>query len=276
MAARATAKNLNFLMSEIAKQGDKIKNFCLILIIVFTFAADLLGHEMKLVFATGNSGKLREASEILGGRIEIVSSAQVGITEDIPETGNTLKENSIQKADYVWNRCGQNCFADDTGLEIDLLGGAPGVYTARYAGKAHDFEANIDKVLSEMAAEEKEASLASLAGLELKGIGRTARFRCVVTLLLDGQKHFFEGVLEGRIALERSGRGGFGYDPVFIPDEFPDKTLADISEEEKNAISHRGKALRAMAQWLDEHPELLGRPEVEPDSRKALLDKDFI
>ena len=191
---------------------------------------------MKIVFATGNLGKLREASEILGAGFELVSLADVGITEDIPETGETLRENSLQKAQYVLEHCGCDCFADDTGLEVDALGGAPGVYTARYAGDDKDFNKNMDKVLQE------------LQGLE--GEARRARFKSVITLMLDGEPHFFEGTLEGIIADEKSGNGGFGYDPIFIADEFPGRTLADISEDQKNDISHRGKALRAMAQWL--------------------------
>ena len=191
---------------------------------------------MKIVFATGNLGKLREASEILGEGFELVSLADVGITEDIPETGETLRENSLQKAQYVLEHCGCDCFADDTGLEVDALGGAPGVYTARYAGDDKDFNKNMDKVLQE------------LQGLE--GEARRARFKSVITLMLDGEPHFFEGPLEGIIADEKSGNGGFGYDPIFIADEFPGQTLADISEDQKNDISHRGKALRAMAQWL--------------------------
>ena len=191
---------------------------------------------MKIVFATGNLGKLREASEILGEGFELVSLADVGITEDIPETGETLRENSLQKAQYVLEHCGCDCFADDTGLEVDALGGAPGVYTARYAGDDKDFNKNMDKVLQE------------LQGLE--GEARRARFKSVITLMLDGEPHFFEGTLEGVIADEKSGNGGFGYDPIFIADEFPGQTLADISEDQKNDISHRAKALRAMAQWL--------------------------
>jgi XTP/dITP diphosphohydrolase len=191
---------------------------------------------MKIVFATGNLGKLREASEILGEGFELVSLADVGITEDIPETGETLRENSLQKAQYVLEHCGCDCFADDTGLEVDALGGAPGVYTARYAGDDKDFNKNMDKVLQE------------LQGLE--GEARRARFKSVITLMLDGEPHFFEGTLEGIIADEKSGNGGFGYDPIFIADEFPGQTLADISEDQKNDISHRGKALRTMAQWL--------------------------
>ena len=176
---------------------------------------------MKIVFATGNKGKLREAAEILGEGFELVTPADFGITEDIPETGDTLKANSLQKAEYLYEKCGCDCFADDTGLEVDALGGAPGVYTARYAGEGKD--------------------------------SRRARFKSVVTLMIDGQPHFFEGTLEGEIALEKSGNGGFGYDPIFIADEYPGMTLADISEEQKNDISHRGKALRAMAAWLSEN-----------------------
>jgi XTP/dITP diphosphohydrolase len=194
---------------------------------------------MKLTFATGNSGKLREASEILGEGFEFVSLAQVGILEDIPETGDTLRENSIQKAEYLYERLGCACFADDTGLEVDALGGAPGVYTARYAGDDKDFNKNMDKVLAE------------LAKLEEKGeTSRRARFKSVITLIIDGEQHLFEGTLEGMIAREKSGNGGFGYDPIFIADEYPGLTLADITEEQKNDISHRGKALRAMAEWL--------------------------
>ena len=194
---------------------------------------------MKLTFATGNSGKLREASEILGEGFELVSLAQVGILEDIPETGDTLRENSIQKAEYLYERLGCACFADDTGLEVEALGGAPGVYTARYAGDDKDFNKNMDKVLAE------------LAKLEEKGeTSRRARFKSVITLIIDGEQHLFEGTLEGVIAREKSGNGGFGYDPIFIADEYPGLTLADITEEQKNDISHRGKALRAMAEWL--------------------------
>ena len=192
---------------------------------------------MKIVFATGNKGKLREASEILGEGFELVTPADFGITEDIPETGDTLKENSLQKAQYLFDKCGCDCFADDTGLEVDALGGAPGVYTARYAGEGKDFNANMDKVLYELSILDGEVS-------------RRARFKSVITLMIGGQPHYFEGTLEGVIAHEKSGNGGFGYDPIFIADEYPGMTLADITEEQKNEISPRGKALRAMAAWL--------------------------
>lgn len=205
---------------------------------------------MKIVFATGNMGKLREASEILGEGFELVTPADFGITEDIPETGNTLMANSLQKAQYLYDKCGCDCFADDTGLEVDALGGAPGVYTARYAGEGKDFNANMDKVLYELSVRKTERHIAVGMGLSMKPVSRRARFKSVITLMIDGKPHFFEGTLEGVIAYEKSGNGGFGYDPIFIADEYPDQTLADITEEQKNDISHRGKALRAMAAWL--------------------------
>ena len=205
---------------------------------------------MKIVFATGNKGKLREAAEILGDGFELSTPADFGITEDIPETGSTLMANSLQKAVYLYDRCGCDCFADDTGLEVDALGGAPGVYTARYAGEGKDFNANMDKVLYELQVAECEVNMAAGMGLHVKKVSRRARFKSVITLIVHGQKKFFEGTLEGVIAREKSGNGGFGYDPIFIADEFPGMTLAEISEEQKNEISHRGKALRAMAAWL--------------------------
>ena len=190
---------------------------------------------MKLVFATGNPGKIREAQEILGDGIQIVTAASLGVTEDIPETGSTLKENSLQKAQYIFERAGMDCFADDSGLEVDLLDGAPGVETARYAGPSKEPAKNIAKLLDEMA----------LRG----GEPRSARFRTCVTLILGGEPHFFDGVMEGRIGHEKAGSGGFGYDPIFIPEGFA-QTNAELGEEVKNVISHRGKALRKMAQFL--------------------------
>ena len=208
---------------------------------------------MKILFATGNSGKLREASEILGEGFELVTPDQLGITEDIPETGQTLRANSLQKAQYLFERCGCDCFADDTGLEIDALGGEPGVHTARYAGEDKDFNRNMDKVLYELSVIESAGRMAQDYGLKTKTVSRRARFKSVITLIINGETHMFEGTLEGVIAREKSGNGGFGYDPIFIPDEYPGKTLADITEEQKNEISHRGKALRAMAKWLKEN-----------------------
>jgi XTP/dITP diphosphohydrolase len=135
---------------------------------------------------------------------------------------------------------------------VDALGGAPGVYTARYAGDDKDFNKNMDKVLYELSVLESESKMAAALGLKTKPVSRRARFKSVITLIINGEVKMFEGTLEGVISREKSGNGGFGYDPIFIADEFPGQTLADITEEEKNAISHRGKALRAMAQWLHE------------------------
>lgn len=213
----------------------------------------LVVNDMKIIFATGNSGKLREASEILGEGFELVTPAQVGITEDIPETGKTLRANSLQKAQYLFERCSCDCFADDTGLEIDALGGEPGVHTARYAGEDKDFNRNMDKVLYELSVLESSGKMAQEYGLQTRPASRKARFKSVITLIFKGETHLFEGTLEGEISRAKSGNGGFGYDPIFIPDEYPGKTLADITEEQKNEISHRGKALRAMAKWLKEN-----------------------
>lgn len=206
---------------------------------------------MLIIFATGNSGKLREASEILGEGFELVTPADKGMTEDIPETGTTLRANSLQKAQYIFDHTdGADCFADDTGLEVDILGGAPGVYSARYAGPSKDFNANTDKLLNEMAQQEFEASVAREYGIATPKATRRARFKTVITLILNGEKHFFEGSMEGKISYVKAGNGGFGYDPVFIADDYPDKTVAQLTDDQKNAISHRGKALRAMADWL--------------------------
>ena len=205
---------------------------------------------MKLVFATGNRGKLREAREILGDAFEVLSPAELGVNGEPEENAMTLRENSLIKAEYFRERTRMECFADDSGLEVDALGGAPGVHAARYAQDIarrdglplppdHDFGANIDTLLRELA--------------KHPGEPRTARFRSVVTLLLGDRTLYFDGTLEGRIALQRSGSGGFGYDPVFIADEYPDRSVAELPEGTKNAISHRGKALRAMALWLQEN-----------------------
>lgn len=203
-----------------------------------------------LVFATGNKGKLREAQEILGEEFVILSPVEVGVDPEVEETGTTLEANSIIKAEHLYSLCGKDCFADDTGLEVDALGGAPGVYTARYAGPDCDFDDNMDKLLRELAALGPD-------------VPRTARFRCVVTLMLDGQKHFFEGVMEGEIAPGKAGCEGFGYDPVFIPARSayenagvtaPEQTLtiAELGEDLKNRISHRARALELMSRFLDE------------------------
>ncbi|MBQ6574394.1 MAG: RdgB/HAM1 family non-canonical purine NTP pyrophosphatase [Bacteroidales bacterium] len=195
---------------------------------------------MEIIFATGNQHKVVEAQKALGDSFTLIMPKELGLTEEIPEDGDTLVKNAVQKAEYLWNRFGKNCFADDTGLEVDALGGAPGVYTARYAGPDKGSDANMEKLLSELAAiEAKEGK-----------ISRAARFRTVVALIIDGETKIFEGVMEGEIARKRSGSEGFGYDPVFIPQGYS-CTIAEISLDEKNAISHRGKAMRALAQYLN-------------------------
>ena len=193
---------------------------------------------MEIIFATGNAHKAVEAQKALGDSYTLIMPKELGFTEEIPENGDTLQANAIEKAEFLWKRLGKNCFADDTGLEVDALGGAPGVYSARYAGPDKGSEANMTKLLAEL---EK-------AG-ETGEISRKARFRTVVALILEGELHLFNGVLEGEIALHRSGSEGFGYDPIFIPSGYT-KTLAEISLDEKNAISHRGKAMRALAEYL--------------------------
>ncbi|MBO4633888.1 MAG: RdgB/HAM1 family non-canonical purine NTP pyrophosphatase [Bacteroidales bacterium] len=203
----------------------------------------------KLIFATGNPGKLREAEEILGEGFELVTPAEAGITEEIPENGNTIRANSQQKADYIYKKTGLNCFADDTGLEVEILGNAPGVETARYAGPEKKPANNIRKLLKEMDYRHSEASVMRDLGLDTPHDTRNARFRTSVTLILNGEHYYFDGVMEGSIGSQPYGKGGFGYDPVFIPEGY-DVTAAQLSEEEKNAISHRGKALRAMAEFL--------------------------
>ena len=153
-------------------------------------------EKTKIVFATGNRGKLREASEILGEGYELYTPMDFGLTDDIPETGTTLEENSRQKAEFIYERKGCDCFADDTGLEVEALGGAPGVYTARYAGESKDFGKNMDKVLAELEALEAQDPTTT----------RRARFRSVVTLILNGETHQFDGIMDGTIAREKSGR----------------------------------------------------------------------
>lgn len=185
---------------------------------------------MEIVFATNNPHKLEEARSILGPGYEVVTPASLGFAGDIPETHPTIRENSIQKAAFIFEKFGKPCFADDTGLEVDILDGAPGVYSARYAGEDKSPAANRKKLLK-----------------ELKGVPferRTARFRCVVTLVeADGSTFSFEGTCEGHIALEESdGVQGFGYDSIFIPKGFS-VTMAEMSIEQKNAIAHRGAAM---------------------------------
>lgn len=193
---------------------------------------------MEIIFATGNAHKVTEAQKALGDSFTLIMPKELGLTEDIPENGDTLQANAIEKAEYLWKKFGKSCFADDTGLEVDALDGAPGVYTARYAGPDKGSDANMEKLLAEL---EKAAQLGKKS--------RTARFRTVVALIIDGDLQIFNGVLEGEIAMGKSGTEGFGYDPVFIPKGYT-RTLAEITLDEKNAISHRGKAMRELAGYL--------------------------
>ncbi len=187
----------------------------------------------QIVFATNNAHKLSEVQAVLGDRFRLVTLAECGITEEIPEDAPTLEGNALQKARYVHERTGADCFADDTGLEVDALDGAPGVHSARYATDGHDFAAN-NRLL-----------LRNLAG----SADRSAHFRTVIALILDGREYLFEGRVDGRIAESEAGYGGFGYDPLFVPEGF-DKTFAEMDADEKNAISHRGRAVRRLVEFL--------------------------
>ena len=188
---------------------------------------------MKIVFATNNAHKLGEVAQVVGDKFELVTLRECGITEDIPENEPTLEGNALAKARYVYSCTGLNCFADDTGLEVDALGGEPGVRSARYATDGHDDEAN------------KRLLLERMQGME----NRAAQFRTAVALILDGEEYLFEGIVRGDIATEEHGEGGFGYDPLFFP-EGGEKTFAEMSAEAKNEISHRGRAVRKLAEFL--------------------------
>lgn len=187
----------------------------------------------RLIFATNNGHKIEEVSAMLDGKFDLVSLKDCGITEDIPETQPTLEGNALQKARYVYSRTGTDCFADDTGLEVEALNGAPGVHSARFATSGHDFDAN-NRLLLE----------------KLKGrTDRKARFRTVIALILSGKEYTFEGIANGSIAEAKHGNEGFGYDPLFIPDG-ESRSFAELSPAEKNAISHRGLAVRKLVEFL--------------------------
>lgn len=188
----------------------------------------------ELIFATNNKHKLEEVSRLLQGSVKVISLAEAGLEGEIPETAETLQGNALQKAQWVWERTGKDCFADDTGLEVDALGGAPGVYSARYAGEHCSFDDNIDKLL---------------AALEGKN-NRKADFRTVICLIEGGQTHYFEGRVDGQILTERHSNGeGFGYDPVFMPDRFA-VSFAEMPLDVKNTISHRGRAVAKLVEYL--------------------------
>ena len=187
----------------------------------------------KLIFATHNEHKLEEVSAMLKKNINVLGLRELQFFEDIPETADTLQGNALQKAQFVKDNLGYDCFADDTGLEVDALNGAPGVFSARYAGEPSNSERNIDKLLDVL----KDSN------------NRTAQFRTVIALLQDVDVHYFEGIIRGKITTERHGTGGFGYDAVFVPEGY-NKTFAELSQEEKNAISHRGLAVQKLVEFL--------------------------
>ena len=187
----------------------------------------------KLVFATNNDHKLRELKQILPSDFELLSLNDIGCFEEIPETGPTLEVNAAQKSFYIWNKYRMNCFADDTGLEIEALFNEPGVYSARYAGEDKSASANMVKVLGKMTVENN----------------RNARFRCVISLVIDGKENQFEGIVQGKILREKQGDEGFGYDPIFLPDGYT-LSFAEMSAEEKNSISHRGRAVEKLVEYL--------------------------
>jgi XTP/dITP diphosphohydrolase len=189
---------------------------------------------IELVFATNNPYKLEEIRAAVGDSIKILSLKEIGCFDDIPETAPTLEGNASQKSFYIYNKYGNNCFADDTGLEVKAIDGRPGVYSARYAGPEHDHEKNMDKVLSEL----KDTQ------------NRKARFRTVISLIIEGKEYFFEGIVKGIILKERHGKKGFGYDPVFQPEGYQE-SFAEMELNEKNKISHRGRAVRKLVEFLN-------------------------
>lgn len=188
----------------------------------------------KIVFATNNAHKLREIRAILAGKAEVLSLNDIDCHAEIPETADTLEGNALQKAHYVYDNYGLDCFADDTGLEVDALGGAPGIHTARYATDGHDTQANMRKLLSEMNGK----------------ADRRARFRTAIAFIQDGRERLFNGKVEGYIATEPRGERGFGYDPVFIPED-TGKTFAELGEDFKNKISHRARAVEKLMDYLN-------------------------
>ena len=188
----------------------------------------------KLVFATNNAHKLDEISSILGEKVELLSLKDIHCHVDIPETADTLEGNAMLKAEYIYKNYGLDCFADDTGLEVEALNGAPGVYSARYAGgEGHNVEANMQKLLQNM------------QGVQ----NRKAQFRTAICLILDGKKHLFEGIVKGEIIKEKRGSSGFGYDPIFVPEGYT-KTFAELGNETKNKISHRALAVEKLCRFL--------------------------
>lgn len=191
-----------------------------------------------LVFATNNKHKLDEVRKITSGQVEIVSLSDIQCYDDIPETADTLEGNALQKARYIHTHFKTDCFADDTGLEVKALNGAPGVYSARYAGPGHDSKANMRKLLAALDGERD----------------REARFRTVIALILDGKEYLFEGIVNGHIIEEEKGSAGFGYDPIFVPDGYR-QTFAELGDDIKNQISHRAMATHKLADFLSTIPK---------------------
>ena len=187
----------------------------------------------QLVFATNNRHKLEEVAAKIGNQFKLLSLGDIGCRDEVEETGLTFTDNASLKSRFIYQKYNMNCFADDSGLEVDALNGEPGVFSARYGGIHGDHEANIDKLLRNLG----------------DNLERGARFRTVISLILDGREHFFEGVVDGAIRRERAGTGGFGYDPIFQPDGF-DITFAEMSLEEKNRISHRARAVEKLVAFL--------------------------
>ena len=187
----------------------------------------------KLVVATNNAHKLEEIAAILGDAMELLSLKDIHCDADIPETADTLEGNARQKAMYIHEHFGMDCFADDTGLEVEALNGAPGVFSARYAGDGHDSEANMQKLLQELKGKEN----------------RKAQFRTAICLILHGEEHLFEGIVKGEIIEEKRGGAGFGYDPIFVPEGY-DLTFAELGNDIKNTISHRFRAVEKLCQFL--------------------------
>ncbi len=189
----------------------------------------------EIVFATNNLHKLQEIREIIGNRFQILSLKDIGCHEDIPETGNTFKENALIKAQFVKNRFGFDCFADDSGLEVDVLNGDPGVFSSRYGGENGNAEKNMEKLLKNLHGKSD----------------RNARFRTVIALIFNDKIHYFEGYIDGTIIDEKKGTNGFGYDPIFVPEGY-EKTFAELDESVKNTISHRANATKKLIEFLTE------------------------
>lgn len=202
---------------------------------VFDLESILVLMKKELVFATNNGHKLEEVASLLAESYKLLSLNDINCAEDIPETADTLEGNALLKAQFVYNTYGKNCFSDDTGLEVEALDNAPGVYSARYAGETKSAEANMNKLLIELAGKKN----------------RNAQFRTAIALILDGEEYLFEGIIKGKIIATKRGGNGFGYDPLFIPEGYTE-TFAELPLTEKNKISHRARAIQKLITFLEE------------------------